>query len=129
MKKINDWLAVHFTLAFGTMWTTYLFIVYGFFPLIWPAYYDKFLYWSNTVQLWSLPLLMVGTNLLGKSGERRNKETYDFVKSELETVKQNHALAKGMYVVLARQNSQILAKLDKLEGKRKEKAPVLTPGP
>lgn len=87
LNKINEKIAMNITLVFGTMWTTYLFFLYGLIPLFFPQYMDKLLYWSNTVQLWSLPLLMVGTNLLGSDSERRNKEMYNMIKSELETSK------------------------------------------
>lgn len=94
LTSFNDWLAVKGTLIFGTMWVTYLFILYGFLPLIFPGQMDKFLYWSNTIQLWSLPLLMVGTNLLGKAADRRSKETHDAVMRELKDIKGEHQTLK-----------------------------------
>ena len=86
--KINDRIAMNVTVVFGTMWTTYLFFLYGLLPVFFPQHMDKLLYWSNTVQLWSLPLLMVGTNLLGRDAERRNQEMYDMIKEQLEEMKQ-----------------------------------------
>lgn len=53
IARFNEWVALHTTLLFGSMWTTYLFVVYGFLPLIFPGKEVAFLYWSNTVQLWS----------------------------------------------------------------------------
>ncbi len=88
LSKINNKIAINLTLVFGTMWTTYLFFLYGLIPAMFPQYMDKLLYWSNTVQLWSLPLLMVGTNLLGKDAEKRNNEMYEMIKSELEEMKE-----------------------------------------
>jgi hypothetical protein len=63
------------TKAFGTMWVCYLFMIYGFLPLfaIFRPAQDTFLYWSNWVQLWSLPLILVGTNILGRDAEVRAK--------------------------------------------------------
>jgi hypothetical protein len=90
INYLNEILAKNITLAFGTMWTTYAFMVYGFGPLIWPQHMDKMLYWSNTVQLWSLPLLMVGTNILGRNAEKRDAETHDAVMNELSEIKNMH---------------------------------------
>jgi hypothetical protein len=86
MRKLNgwnDWIAIKGTLIFGSMWTTYLFFFYGFIPIRFPQYMDKLLYWSNTIQLWSLPLIMVGQNLLNKGSEKRNEEMYSMLKEEL----------------------------------------------
>jgi hypothetical protein len=88
INRFNVFLAINATLAFGTMWTTYLFIIYGFGPLIFPQYMEKMLYWSNTVQLWSLPLLMVGQNLLSRGSDQRAQETHDIVMGELAEIKQ-----------------------------------------
>lgn len=76
MQRLNDWIALHVTLLFGSMWATYLFFLYGFLPIFWPREMVPLLYWSNTVQLWSLPLLMVGQNVLGRAGERRDAEQF-----------------------------------------------------
>ncbi len=98
VRRLNDALAIRATLAFGSMWTTYLFVVYGFAPLLWPAAMDKLLYWSNTVQLWSLPLLMVGSNLLGRAAEKRAEEQYQMTRElvaglheELGLMRDDHA--------------------------------------
>jgi hypothetical protein len=90
VMKLNERIAIRGTLIFGTMWVTYLFFIYGFLPLIFPGQMDKFLYWSNTIQLWSLPLLMVGTNLLGRASEKRSKETHDAVMRELKIIMEEH---------------------------------------
>ena len=82
------------TLVFGSMWMTYVFFLYGFGPVIFPQLMDKMLYWSNTVQLWSLPLLMVGQNVMGRAAEKREQETHDAVISELSIVKEELTLAR-----------------------------------
>ncbi len=86
----NEWLAAHATSVFGSMATTYAFFVYGFIPVIVPSQMDHLLYWSNTVQLWSLPLLMVGQNVLGRASERRAIETHDAVMEELGLLREAH---------------------------------------
>jgi hypothetical protein len=82
MSKVtlNDKLAVLCTKGFGTMWMFYGLALYGLMALI-PAFrpfQDTLLYWSNFVQLISLPLLLVGTNILGRAAEARAR--YDHAK-------------------------------------------------
>ena len=96
IRKINDFLAEKATLVFGTMWMFYAFFIYGLLPLI-PTlapYQNQIFYWSGWVQLWALPLLMVGQNVLGRAGEKRDQETHDAVMQELAFVKEELALAK-----------------------------------
>lgn len=73
MQRLNDWIAVHATILFGSMWATYAFFLYGFAPLIWPGSMVTLLYWSNTVQLWSWKTVAhLGSNSpvnAGKVGE------------------------------------------------------------
>jgi len=83
IKQVNEFIAVKATLIFGSMWLTYIFFIYGFAPLIWPKAQDSLLYWSNTIQLWSLPLLMVGTNILGRASEKRSQDMYEMIKIDL----------------------------------------------
>lgn len=88
VRAFNDWLAAHATIVFGSMWMTYAFFLYGFIPVLAPSQMDHLLYWSNTVQLWSLPLLMVGQNVLGRAAERRATETHDAVMEEVGGVRE-----------------------------------------
>ena len=75
INRINETLAVWLTQAFGTMWICYAFMVYGLLPAfaVFHPRQESFLYWSNWVQLWSLPLILVGTNILGREAEKRSK--------------------------------------------------------
>ena len=85
MRLFNERLALRATLIFGTMWMFYAFFIYGLLPLI-PAlkpYENAFFYWSGWVQLWALPLIMVGQIVLGRVAERRDQETHDAVMSAL----------------------------------------------
>ncbi len=59
------------------MWTFYVFVIYGALGAIFVAQQVTFLYWSNWIQLWSLPLLMVGGIVLGKVSDRRAEQTYE----------------------------------------------------
>ena len=93
-RRANDWIAVHATLAFGSMWATYVFFLYGFAPIMWPKSLVTLLYWSNTVQLWSLPLLMVGQNVLGRAGERRDQEQFRMTQ-QIDQLTQEQAVMMG----------------------------------
>ena len=75
INRINEKLAVWLTQAFGTMWICYVFMIYGLLPAFaaFHPHQESFLYWSNWVQLWSLPLILVGTNILGREAEKRSK--------------------------------------------------------
>ena len=111
MKKLNDILAKRATLIFGTMWTFYIFFLYGLLPLI-PVlapYESQIFYWSGWVQLWALPLLMVGQNVMGQAAEQRAIETHDAVIFELSIVKEELILAREEHDEL----KQIMAQIHK----------------
>ena len=96
MRKLNDFVAEKSTLVFGTMWMFYAFFVYGLLPLIpfLAPFQSQIFYWSGWVQLWALPLLMVGQNVMGRAAELRAQETHDAVMDELSIVKEELALAR-----------------------------------
>ncbi len=103
LGMINEAIAVWLTKAFGTMWICYAFMVYGLLPAfaILHPYQEAFLYWSNWVQLWSLPLILVGTNILGREAESRSQLDHE-------------RLAKS-YEEQQRTYSQIITMLEKQE--------------
>jgi hypothetical protein len=74
---VNETLARRGTLAFGSMWCFYLFVVYGLLPLVFPHAQITLLYWSNVIQMAALPLLMVGAVVLGRAGDERNKQQFN----------------------------------------------------
>ena len=94
ITTINDWIALQVTNRVGTMWCAYLFaglalvslpeaIKGGTGPLIaWIA--------QTFLQLVLLPLIMVGQNLSGAAGEKRDQESHDAVMAELQIVKDLH---------------------------------------
>ncbi|MGW7001443.1 hypothetical protein ACWGCW_01100 [Streptomyces sp. NPDC054933] len=88
--RFNETLARRATLVFGTMWMFYAFTVYGLLPLIFPNATVTLLYWSNVVQMIALPLIMVGTNILGRDSEHRSLETHDAVMEELGILRDKH---------------------------------------
>lgn len=94
--RLNNRVAEKATLIFGTMWMFYGFFIYGLLPLVpqFQPYQTTLMYWSTWVQLWALPLLMVGQNILGKAAELQNQETHDAVMEEMAIVKEELSIAR-----------------------------------
>ena len=115
IRQINDALAVWLTKAFGTMWICYAFMIYGLLPAfaLFRPYQENFLYWSNWVQLWSLPLILVGTNILGRAAEDRSREDHERLAKSYEEQKETY---KQVIAMLARQEDimKYLLKHDKI---------------
>lgn len=88
----NEWIARKSTLVFGTMWMFYAFYLYGLLPLI-PSlskYENAFFYWSGWVQLWALPLLMVGQVVLGRAAEERAESDHETLLTQFAELRQFH---------------------------------------
>ncbi len=111
INKINERLAVAFTRAFGTMWLCYAFMIYGLLPIlsIFRGHENTFLYWSNWVQLWSLPLILVGTNILGRDADERSRLDHDKLARAYEEQKETYARVLAMLV----KQEQMMANLEK----------------
>lgn len=92
INQLNEMLAVWLTKAFGTMWICYAFMVYGLLPAfsLFHRHQETFLYWSNWVQLWSLPLILVGTNILGRDAEKRSQLDHDKLAKSYEEQQQTY---------------------------------------
>jgi hypothetical protein len=101
-SSFNMRLAAWGTQKFGSMPAFYLFAVYGALGAVFTAEQVTLLYWSNWVQLWSLPLLAVGSAVLGIAMNKMMKRQFDDV--EL-LVHQQDQLAQH----LAAQDEKILA--------------------
>jgi GH25 family lysozyme M1 (1,4-beta-N-acetylmuramidase) len=106
--SFNMRLAAWGTQRFGTMGAFYAFVIYGALGAVFTAYQVTLLYWSNWVQLWSLPLLAVGSAVLGIALNKMMKRQFDDV--EL-LVHQNGETANH----LAAQDEKILAILAQIE--------------
>ena len=94
IKKYDERLAAWGTKAFGTMLVFWLCFFYGLLPLV-PALHKHeadLLYWSNWVQLWALPLLMVGNIVLSREATRRDLKDHDAI---MEILKDIHMLLKN----------------------------------
>ena len=77
IQKINQWIAVNMTLAMGSIWAFYGFIIFGLIPVMIPSIESNLLYWSNFIQLIFLPVIMVGQNVLGASSRKRALEDHE----------------------------------------------------
>ena len=107
ITRINETLAVWLTKAFGTMWVCYAFMVYGLLPALalFQNHQASFLYWSNWVQLWSLPLILVGTNILGREAEERSKLDHEKLAKSYEEQQQTY---EQVIAMLKRQEDMML---------------------
>jgi len=92
VNRINETFAVWLTKAFGTMWMFYAFMVYGLLPAfaLFRSHEASFLYWSNWIELWSLPLIMVGTNILGREVEKRSNLDHEKLARSYEEQQQTY---------------------------------------
>jgi hypothetical protein len=90
VNAFNDWLAIRGTLALGTMWCVYAFILFSIIPCVAPSTQNLILFISNAFQLVFLPVLLVGQNLLNRSSELRAQEDHAAIMSELAEIKAMH---------------------------------------
>ncbi len=99
----NGWLASWITRGFGSMWAFYFLV---FWMLIWMGLanlgfwlfqYDKYpytflLFLSNLVQLWALPVLAVGQQVLSRASDKQALQTFRDAEAVLELTDQIHQL-------------------------------------
>jgi len=115
INQVNEMLAVWLTKAFGTMWICYAFMIYGLLPAfsLFHRHQEAFLYWSNWVQLWSLPLILVGTNILGREAEKRSKLDHEKLAKSYEEQQQTY---KEVLTMLKKQEDMMceMLKQDKV---------------
>lgn len=106
--SLNMRVAAWGTRKFGSMPAFYLFVIYGALGAIFVKYQATLLYWSNWIQLWSLPLLMVGGIVLGMAHDRMAQQNFDDTEALLhgQGEQANH---------LDVQDEKILAVLDRLD--------------
>jgi hypothetical protein len=88
VDRINDVVAAKSTLMFGTMWMTYLFLIWSLIPLIFPSQEAMVFYVSGgIIQLVALPLIMVGQSVLSRAAERRAQIDHKTLLKEMEEIK------------------------------------------
>lgn len=101
----NGRLAVRITKLFGTMTTFYLFIIwmfgwmflatigFGFFKLD-PYPFTFLLFLSNLVQLFALPILAVGQQVLSRASDKQAEQTFKDAEAILKIQDELHHLIK-----------------------------------
>jgi uncharacterized membrane protein len=106
----NGWLASTITKGFGSMWAFYV-LVFWMFAWMFLAsigfsifQYDKYpftflLFLSNLVQLWALPVLAVGQQVLSRASDKQARQTFQDAEAVLELTDQIHALVKTNHKV------------------------------
>lgn len=102
VRNLNEGVAVLATRCFGTMWMFYILVCYGMLPVlsVFRPHQDTLLYWSNFIQLVALPLIMVGTNILGRESERRAKEDHErLAKTYHEQVETNKQVVQSVQMI------------------------------
>ncbi len=99
----NGWLAAGITKGFGSMWAFYVLVVWMFAWMFlasiafWIFQYDKYpftflLFLSNLVQLWALPVLAVGQQVLSRASDKQALQTYQDAEAGLQLTDQIHGL-------------------------------------
>jgi uncharacterized membrane protein len=101
----NGWLAASITKGFGSMWAFY-FLVFWMFAWMFLASigfsifrFDRYpftflLFLSNLVQLWALPVLAVGQQVLSRASDKQALQTYHDAEALLELTDQIHGLVE-----------------------------------
>ena len=93
ISYFNERVAVWMTDRCGTMWVFYLFALFGLAPAL-PALHAQqgtFLYIGNVLQLCALPLIMVGSQVIGRAQDKRACEDHNNILREMEEIKAMHA--------------------------------------
>lgn len=101
----NGRLAMTITQAFGSMWMFYILVGwmfawmtlasvgFGFFRTD-PYPFTFLLFLSNLVQLWALPVLAVGQQVLSRASDKQALQTYRDAEAVLELTDEIHRLVK-----------------------------------
>lgn len=120
LQGFNSKLAVVITRSFGTMWAFYLLVLWMFLWMglasigFWLFTLDRYpfpflLFLSNLVQLWALPVLAVGQQVLSRKQELQADEMF-------ATTQHSFADIEQIMSHLDKQDDVILEILRKLEG-------------
>ena len=101
----NGWLAAWITRGFGSMWA---FCVLVLWMIVWMFLatigfsvfrYDKYpytflLFLSNLVQLWALPVLAVGQQVLSRASDKQALQTFRDAEAVLQLTDEIHRLVQ-----------------------------------
>ena len=104
-EGFNEHLAIRITRMFGTMWMFYLLVAW---MLVWiclasigfwkfkddPYPFTFLLFLSNLIQLWALPVLAVGQQVLSRAADKQASQTYRDAEEILKLQDEVHRLIK-----------------------------------
>lgn len=104
---VNGILASMITKGFGTMWAFYLLVAW---MISWMALaqggvgmfkFDRYpfpflLFLSNLVQLWALPVLAVGQQVLSRASDKRSEQTYKDAEAILQMADETLRIAREL---------------------------------
>jgi len=113
VSKVNDLLATRLTMFVGTIWAFYVFVIFGLTPILWPAYEQQILYWSNFLQLIFLPVITVGTAILSRDAQARASEDHDTIQKEFALLQEAHDLLERSLSGIAGDVKELLSRTDK----------------
>jgi uncharacterized membrane protein len=111
----NGWLAAGITHGFGSMWAFYALVIWmvgwmvlatlGFSIFKFDQYPFTFLlFLSNLVQLWALPVLAVGQQVLSRASDKQALQTYQDAEAVLHLTDEIHKLTKEIHRLVAAQS-------------------------
>lgn len=119
INKTNDTIAVKSLVICGSMWTTYLFLIWGILPLIWPSSQNVVFYISSAIiQLVFLPLLLAGQNLTNNESEKRNDNMHILIKQSHQNLIDEIGILKDMIAKITEireEENKIEFKLQKID--------------
>jgi hypothetical protein len=99
-KKMNDYLAIKMTTIFGSMNTFWLLFVMVMIPIVPALSFTmptiQFIS-SGVIQLVALPLILVGSNLIGAAAEKRAEEDHEMLKQQTETILKEFEEIKALH--------------------------------
>jgi hypothetical protein len=114
LTQFNEWLAIMITQWFGSMTMFYACLIWCLIPIYDKALENTVFYVSGgIIQLVALPLIMVGTNILSRSAEKRAQIDHITIMKEFSLVK--HMVEEVREINL--DGDKILLRLDSIETK------------
>lgn len=127
ITKINEILATRITMLVGTIWAFYALVIFGLTPVLWPGYEEQILYWSNFLQLIFLPIITVGTTIIGRDSERRARQDHHSITREFALLRRHHRevgeslqeIQQGMQALVTQDGQDNVTSLGARSGGRK----------
>ena len=90
-KNLNDLIAKNVTIAFGSMYCAYAFLVLALIPVFEPSMMQAIAFVSSSViQLVALPIILVGSRVLSDTSEKRAKADHAMLIAELAEIRAMH---------------------------------------